>query len=174
MGGSHRIFFSYFTSNFFRDAPSRLRGVSWRGTDINRPALTVYSQTMPHTRVISVALAQMLKPVSSWSTIRHSTQGRGMRDVRDILLSYARKFLLRSLTTTVRSNRTRRSHRDTICAHRTESSRRALPIMVLAREQPSSKGALWEVNLIEDFRESCIKNKNCPVGYFFTVKTTIP
>jgi hypothetical protein len=23
----------------------------------------------------------------------------------------------------------------------------------------------------EDFRESCIKNKNCPVGYFFMVKT---
>jgi len=51
--------------------------------------------------------------------------------------------------TTVKSNRTRPFHRDAIRARRTESSRRAVPIMVLAREMPYWKAAKWAVNLID-------------------------
>ena len=82
-------------------------------------------------------------------TFSHITQGREPRDVRDILLSCVSKFLLRSLTTTVTSNRMRGSRRDVIRARRTESSRRVVPILVLAREKPSTKGAMWAVNFFD-------------------------
>jgi hypothetical protein len=116
---------------------------------VRRYSVTVHSLTMPQTRVSSVALEHLLKPISLWVTISHIMQGREKRDVRDILLSCVRKFLLRSLTTTSKSNRTRRSHSDAIQECRTESSCRAVPIMVLAREKPSRKGAKWAVNLID-------------------------
>jgi hypothetical protein len=35
-----------------------------------------------------------------------------------------------------------------ICARRTVSSLRVVPIMVLAREQPSKKGEKWAVNFL--------------------------
>jgi hypothetical protein len=55
---------------------------------------------------------------------------------------------LHSFTTMVKKNRLRCSHRDAILARRTESSRTAVPILVLARGIPSEKGAKWAVNLL--------------------------
>jgi hypothetical protein len=46
-------------------------------------------------------------------------------------------------------------------------------VLKLGHFEPQDILALHKFHQIlsQDFRESCIKNKNCPVGYFFMVKT---